>query len=52
LPFVRVGPTIFPGMPVDPNVRQAARQKLLTAQNLGVYEQGRLVAVIVPDSGK
>ncbi len=52
LPMVHDDPTVVPNITVDESARTAARQKLLLVQSAGVYEQGNLVAIIVPESAK
>lgn len=50
LPFVRVGS--FPRLSVAPDSLTQARQALVTAQNRAVYENGRVVAVVLDDQSK
>lgn len=51
LPFVRLGPAVFPKLPVGPEALAQARRNYATAHNHAVFENGRLIAVVVPESG-
>jgi len=46
VPFVRVGATVFPNLPVAPDALTKARQSYVTAQSRAIFENGQLVAVI------
>lgn len=50
VPFLRIGPTVFPKLPLAPDSLTQARREYLSAQSQGVFENGRLVAVVVPES--
>jgi len=47
--IVRQGPSVFPGLPVAPDALVKAQQNLTLARNNTVFDQGQVVAVIVPD---
>ena len=47
--YVRVGPTVFPGLPLDRSALTNARRSMLSVQNYGIYENGRLVAIVVEE---
>jgi hypothetical protein len=49
---LRQGPTVFPGLPVSHEALAKARDQALQVQNRGVYEDGRLVAVILEEQEK
>jgi hypothetical protein len=50
--YVRVGPTVFPGLPLDRSALNTARRSFLSVQNQGYYENGRLVAVMTEEPAK
>ncbi len=49
---LRQGPTVFPGLPVTQEALAKARESQALVQGRGVYEDGRLVAVVLDEQEK